>query len=72
MAKVSEGVRDESVGYFTIKNASPEAVQHVLGVSEADLDGRSQWVWCRLPNGDLMLGVFPQGDTYLDHEREYP
>ena len=25
---------------------------------------RSQWVWVRLINGDLILGVFPQADTY--------
>lgn len=29
-----------------------------------DGDGRSQWCWVRFANGDLMLGFFPQGDTY--------
>jgi hypothetical protein len=27
-------------------------------------DGRSQWCWFRLPNGDLIFGCYPQGDTY--------
>jgi hypothetical protein len=31
----------------------------------SDNDGRSDFVWLRLPNGDLILGVWPQGDTYL-------
>lgn len=27
-------------------------------------DGRSSWVWVRLADGTLVLGVMPQGDTY--------
>lgn len=27
-------------------------------------DGRSPWCWVRLSNGDLILGLFPQGETY--------
>lgn len=47
-----------------IHDANPEAVLQVLGAPEDDLDGRSQWLWIRFPNGDLVLGVFPQGETY--------
>lgn len=43
--------------------------EHVIQVLSGDPnqdDTRSQWQWFRLPNGDLILGVFPQGKTYLD------
>ena len=75
MSTVSEGPREdvgEIVGVVQFKNASPQAVKHVLAADESDPEGRSQWLWCRLPNGDVFLGVFPQGDTYLEHEEEYP
>lgn len=29
-------------------------------------DTRSSWNWLRLANGDLMIGIFPCGDTYLE------
>lgn len=35
-----------------------------------DMDGRSEWLWIRLPNGDLMCGFFPHGDSYFEHEAE--
>lgn len=44
--------------------ATKEQVDFVLSQSEDDEDGRSNWVWVRLANGDLILGVYPQGDTY--------
>lgn len=44
--------------------ADKESVSLVLGAEEST-DGRSPWVWVRLPNGDLILGVFPQGETYF-------
>lgn len=31
-----------------------------------DDDGRSNFVWIRFGNGDLVLAVYPQGDTYLE------
>lgn len=33
-------------------------------------DTRSPWLWVRLANGDLILGCFPQGDLYLETERD--
>lgn len=33
-------------------------------------DGRSEWHWFRLANGDLILGVFPRGDTYMETEAD--
>lgn len=39
------------------------AVCEVLTASVND-DGRSDWVWVRLANGDLLLATYPRGDTY--------
>ena len=44
--------------------AKQEDVDTVLNAPLND-DGRSEWQWFRLPNGDLILGVFPCGDTYF-------
>lgn len=47
--------------------ASPESVALVLAApvdGDHDLDGRSDWVWLTLPNGDTILGVWPHGATY--------
>jgi hypothetical protein len=54
--------------------ASKDAVEIVLSASEEGADGRSNWVWVRLPNGDLILGVFPQGETYcaVEFDSAYP
>lgn len=40
--------------------ASPNAVETIMTMDEDN--GRSEWRWLRLANGDLMLGVFPQAD----------
>ena len=55
-------------GELSIQDATPEAVALVLAADETSNDGRSQWVWVRLPSGDLVLGVYPQGDTYFATE----
>jgi hypothetical protein len=57
----------------TTQPASEKAVKHVLDADpKADLGyARSEWLWIRLGNGDLILGVFPQDDTYFEHETEY-
>lgn len=52
------------------KTASQEDVDYVLSqpivFSDFGNEGRSRWKWLRLSNGDLMLGVFPLGDTYME------
>ena len=51
--------------------ASPAGVQVVLdaGVDRDDEnDGRSEWRWFRLPEGTLILGCFPHGETYFAAE----
>lgn len=50
--------------------ASQASVNYVLAQSETDENGRSNWVWVRLPNGDLILGVYPQADTYCAVEAD--
>jgi len=52
------------------KPASQEAVDLVLAADVEDEDGRSEWLWIRLANGDLILGVMPQGETYFETEEE--
>lgn len=62
---VPEGHRppdpDWGAGYY-VETAPQEAVDFVLAHS------RSQWVWIRLPDGDLVLATFPQGDDYFATE----
>lgn len=57
-----------------IHPASAGAVEKVLSADVNSMDGRSNWVWVRLPNGDLILGIYPQGDTYLalEDDARYP
>lgn len=53
------------------READQRAVDYVLAQSTSSMDGRSEWLWLRLPNGDLVLGVFPQGDTYFATEWDH-
>lgn len=62
----------EDPARIVVANALPESVEAIIEANELSEDGRSQWVWVRFPNGDLMLGTFPQGETYFEHEEEYP
>lgn len=62
--------QDMEVPLAWVHPASEQSVHTVLS-SEVDTgNGRSEWAWLRLPNGDLMLGVFPQGDTYFEVEKD--
>jgi hypothetical protein len=45
--------------------AKQEDVDRLLPMA-TDGDGRSEWFWMRLQDGTLLLGVFPQGDTYME------
>jgi len=55
-----------------VKPAPQALVDKVLAAPTTGHDGRSEWVFVRLQNGDLILGVFPQGDTYCECEGEAP
>lgn len=48
-----------------VQPADPAFVEKVLAADEESPDGRSQFMWVRLQDGTLILGVFPQGDTYF-------
>jgi hypothetical protein len=61
---------DQAREIARIHPASDESVKLVLAQRTGGMDGRSPFVWVRLPNGDLILGVFPQGDTYLACEAD--
>lgn len=43
--------------------ASQEAADLILN-APMDEDGRSEWLWVVLENGDVLLACFPQGETY--------
>ena len=50
----------------------PEDVfRGILDLDPSVDDTRSQIMQFRLPNGDLILGFYPQGDTYFEHEGLY-
>jgi hypothetical protein len=57
---------DDEGGQFLaqVKPASEQAVEQMLDVPQGH--GRSNWVWVRLQNGDLLLGFFPQQEMYVD------
>lgn len=65
-----EAGHDTDVTCAIIHPASEQSVLTVLGADPNAEHGlaRSQWVWVRLQNGDLILGCFPQDDTYFATE----
>ena len=63
-------IADGEIHLATIAPADPKVARKVMRAKVDSEDGRSQYVWCRFANGDLMLGVFPQGETYLETEAD--
>lgn len=51
--------------------ADIDDVVKVMAQSPNDENGRSDWRWIRLDNGDLALALFPQGETYMELERTF-
>lgn len=49
------------------QDASEEMALKVLQSPVSD-NGRSNFCWFRLANGDLVLGVYPCGDMYFETE----
>jgi hypothetical protein len=70
MTKIPEKYLDNEDG--DIREADPKHVEMVLSADVNSDNGRSQFCWVRLPNGDLVLGVFPQGETYEKLEMHFP
>lgn len=62
------GIQEIFIG--TVHRASKKSIKTVLSAPEGDSDGRSEFVWVRLATGDLILGVFPKGDTYFKVEKD--
>lgn len=62
---------DDNVTHIRCRPASPQAVQTVLSATIGSDDGRGEWTWFRLPNGDLIFGCFPKGDTYFATEDDH-
>ena len=50
------------------KSVEEAVVEATEWSDPADHDGWSPFVWIRLSNGDLILGTFPKGDTYMAQE----
>ncbi len=64
----SDDAIDEGGVIASVMPASTTDVKRVLNAPIGTGDGRSAWAWVRLSNGDLILGIFPQGDTYISLE----
>lgn len=54
------------------RTASLEAIEMLLNAQPSMNNGRSEWFWFRLPNGDAVFGCYPVGSTYVSLEREIP
>lgn len=50
--------------YVTVKPASDRQIDVVMKAPVTSMDGRSNWLLFTLPNGDLIFGCYPEGDTY--------
>ena len=61
-----EAIRADDTIIAYRKQASDSDVVSVMGRPREDEDGRSGFYWFRLTNGDLILGLYPRGDTYLE------
>jgi len=70
-AKFKEFIEGEDANGYWQEPAPQEAVDYILKQPiqcKGNNDGRSKWMWIRLPDGDLVLAVYPQGDTYFSTE----
>lgn len=64
---LSDAIRDfgDHPVQVSRENATFEQA-HELMQKDPDSEERSQFQWFRLPNGDLILGFYPQGDAYFN------
>ncbi len=63
-----DGVKTDSLLAWAIP--ADEAVARAILAQPVGDDGRSGLMWFRLQNGDLILGVFPRGDSYFATEAD--
>ncbi len=50
---------------------SPEFVELIINSDEDKHDGRSEWLWIELANGDRLLGCYPRGEVYEQCEVDW-
>jgi hypothetical protein len=62
-------IDDVDIYVATVAPASEEGIKIVTDANPDSDDGRSPFMWVLLANGDLLLGVFPQGETYEKLEK---
>lgn len=48
----------------TVTPATFMQTHTIMTANEASMDGRSNWLLFTLPNGDVIFGCYPEGDTY--------
>lgn len=53
---------------IAVRQDASEAWASKVLQSRVSDDGRSDFYWFRLTNGDLVLGVYPRGDMYFATE----
>lgn len=68
---VAADAADDHVTHIRCRRASVNSVKTVLTSEEGSDDGRGPWIWFRLPNGSLIFGCFPNGDTYFATEDDH-
>lgn len=59
---------DEVYAHLFFDDFPEEVFEDLLSRDPEAEDTRSQVLQLRLPNGDLFLGFFPQGDSYTEIE----
>lgn len=68
--RISEGFKDishpDAPGFvdINVEDFPEDVVRDLLRLDDGVDDSRSQTVAIRFPNGDLVIGFYPQGDTY--------
>ena len=59
---LEEAIKDGN-HWVMIKPASKKYIKIMKKAEIGTDNGKSDWLWITLPNGDLIFGCFPQGDT---------
>jgi hypothetical protein len=65
--RVQEG-DNEVFGHINVADFPEDTFRDLLDRDPEVDDTRSQTLQFRLPNGDLILGFYPQGDSYIEIE----
>lgn len=52
------------------QSCKEETAKRIANLPAHGSDNRSQWYYFRLPDGDLIMGFYPHGNTYFSTENE--